>query len=347
LLVVIAIIGILVALLLPAVQAAREAARRMSCSNNLKQLALATHNYHDVNKCFPSLSQGTQAGTPPEAVSNYGVLSGVVVMLPYLEEQPLYDFFKSPQASPPYPAWGPVPWYGWNFAPHHEQPSVLLCPSDGGGKFRAGTPYDYQGDTNYNFCIGDSALTYADGGTNPRGVFGHYTFTSMGEISDGTSNTLLMSEMVISKVNDGRNPRGNYVHNSGQDHTTNPASTCLVYLGPDGLITTSAPDIGEIRGVNWCWGTTITSGFNTILGPNSICCKDNNSEWGNTAIVPPDSHHPSGVNAAMADGSVHFYTNTIDTGDRTAPSVNSGISPYGVWGAMGSKDGGESRATTL
>src|SRR5687767_8597039 len=87
LLVVIAIIGILVALLLPAVQAAREAARRMSCSNNLKQLGLACHNYHDVYGQFP-----------PNGLffSNWGISTGspFVKILPYMENQPMYDKFE-------------------------------------------------------------------------------------------------------------------------------------------------------------------------------------------------------------------------------------------------------------
>src|SRR5687767_6993146 len=87
LLVVIAIIGVLVALLLPAVQAAREASRRMQCSNNLKQIALALHNYHDVHKTFPPAYIPDADGKPMH--------SWRVLILPYIEQQPLftqYDF---------------------------------------------------------------------------------------------------------------------------------------------------------------------------------------------------------------------------------------------------------------
>lgn len=98
LLVVIAIIGILVALLLPAVQAAREAARRMQCQNNLKQLGLALHNYHDTYKRLPSLAQGTNQAAVPERDSNYGMLGGIVHMLPFVEQTPLYDQFGTAQA---------------------------------------------------------------------------------------------------------------------------------------------------------------------------------------------------------------------------------------------------------
>ncbi|MGQ9915698.1 MAG: DUF1559 family PulG-like putative transporter, partial [Thermogutta sp.] len=154
LLVVIAIIGILIALLLPAVQAAREAARRSQCTNNLKQIGLALHNYHDAHNVFPSLSQGTQTGN--EATCTRGGLSAFVMLLPYLEQTALYNQWASPQVSPAYNAWGPVPWYGWNFQPHHVQIPSILCPSDGAaGKIRDdGRPYWWQGDNSYVFCWG-------------------------------------------------------------------------------------------------------------------------------------------------------------------------------------------------
>ncbi len=349
LLVVIAIIGILVALLLPAVQAAREAARRMSCSNNLKQLTLALHNYHDVHKGFPCLSQGTNSAPVPERDSNYGMLSGIVTMLPFLEQTPLYDQFKAPQITPAvYPAWGPVPWYGWNFLPHHEQVPTLLCPSDGGGRFRGGIEYSWQGDTNYNFCVGDNANQGAAGANSPRGVFGQYSFTRMGEIGDGTSNTLAMSEMIlpttanVPPANLASLRDGLYVEvPGGGTDFSNPPSQCLAYLGPNKTILPSAPVIGDIRGTNWCWGGVTVSGFNTILPPNSIKCTNEGSEWGWAQVMPPDSRHPTGVNASLCDGSVRFITNTIEAGNPTLRCVTTGVSPYGVWGALGSKNGGE------
>src|SRR5512143_367601 len=89
LLVVIAIIGILIALLLPAVQAAREAARRSQCTNNLKQLGLALHNYHDTHQMFVYRKGGTTGGSATQ--SNQGRLSGFIPLLPYWEQRPMYD----------------------------------------------------------------------------------------------------------------------------------------------------------------------------------------------------------------------------------------------------------------
>jgi prepilin-type N-terminal cleavage/methylation domain-containing protein len=287
LLVVIAIIGILVALLLPAVQAAREAARRMSCTNQLKQLTLALHNYHDTYKAFPSLSQGTNSGDPPEAQCNYGMLSGVVSLLPFIEQAPLYEEFGT--ARDGYPAWGPVPWYGWNFQPHHAQVPTLLCPSDGGGKFRDGVEYSWQGDTNYMFCTGDHAAPGDKGQQTPRGIFGNYSFVSIGEINDGTSNTLALSETRLPQaanipVDTGASlTSGMYAAATGEDYQSNPA-LCLTHLGPNNTII-GGGEVGDIRGTNWCWGGVTPSGFNTILPPNSMKCTDTGSEWGAQKVI--------------------------------------------------------------
>ncbi len=166
----------------------------------------------------------------------------------------------------------------------------------------------------------------------------------MAAIKDGTSNTIAMSEHVVStQVN--RRTHGNYVQNvpiSGN----NPQAECLIYKGAGGMIANTAPEIGQIRGINYAWGAIQCSGFNTVLPPNSIGCTAGQSEWGEEAILPPDSYHPGGVNALIADGSTRFISETIDSGNVSAPEPSkqnppNGRSPYGVWGALGSKSGGE------
>ena len=125
LLVVIAIIGILVALLLPAVQAAREAARRMQCTNNLKQLGLAVHNYHDTYKRLPARAGGTQG---PTNLDNQGWLSGWIVLLPFYEQTPMYDRITAGDLANGIPPWGPPTgnaWAAWMY-----RPGVPMCPSD-------------------------------------------------------------------------------------------------------------------------------------------------------------------------------------------------------------------------
>ena len=344
LLVVIAIIGILIALLLPAVQAAREAARRSQCTNNLKQLGIALHNYHDTYKAFPPLGGGTGDGN--EATTNRLHLSGFAGLLPFMEQQALYDQVSSPQASPAYPAWGPVPWYGWNFYPFHANVTAFRCPSDGTKESGHYTPF---GNTNYNFCVGDqirdtvwwNKYGAAVGSQRPRGIFGRVSYLTMADIKDGTSNTIAMSEQVVSEDHDQQNSHGNYAESVG-GLNTNPIG-CLAYKGSGSTIT-GASSIGEIRGVAWCWGTMMGVGFNTVLPPNSIGCTSGTSEWGQENVFPPDSYHPGGVNAALADGSVRFFSETIDTGDLTADcptATGAKASPYGVWGALGSRVGGE------
>ena len=165
LLVVIAIIGVLVALLLPAVQAAREAARRTSCVNNLKNVALATINYHDQRGAFPTNEDHEGGG---EQVVNLdaltytwrnrdtsrvpkGGLDGggwIVRVLPYLEQQPLYDRFDIPDHGLN-GDWNVRARHGMNYtedptfrAAVETQPAVLVCPSDEFGGLRQGQwPY--------------------------------------------------------------------------------------------------------------------------------------------------------------------------------------------------------------
>jgi len=259
----------------------------------------------------------------------------------------LYDQLTAPQANPVFPAWGPVPWGRPNGAyyPMEAEIGTLLCPSDGAGMANVG-PYASQGNTSYNFNTGDRINTGGRGNTRPpgpRGIFGGDSFVNIAEIKDGTSNTIAMSEHVISTDWDQYKIHGYYVENAGDGSLrVNPAS-CLAYKGPGNTISTSAPGIGEIRGVVWGWGSVVCSGFTTVLPPNSIGCKGTYNEWGADHIMPPDSFHPGGVNSLFADGSQHFISETIDTGDLSAPEVTAGISPYGVWGAIGSKFGGETR----
>ncbi|HQU44831.1 MAG TPA: DUF1559 domain-containing protein, partial [Pirellulales bacterium] len=136
LLVVIAIIGILIALLLPAVQAAREAARRAQCNNNLKQIALSVHNYYDAIRALPPLASGTN--TSP--LNDGQRLGPRVMLLPYVEQQALWDIIRSggngpvynynfPITNTSYPPMGHVAWDS-NYRPWRETIPVYLCPSE-------------------------------------------------------------------------------------------------------------------------------------------------------------------------------------------------------------------------
>jgi prepilin-type N-terminal cleavage/methylation domain-containing protein len=345
LLVVIAIIGILIALLLPAVQAAREAARRGQCTNNQKQFALAVHNYVDSFQVFPAKRQGPQHGTCGDSNKNFG--TGWMRLLPYYEQEALYDQWSTAGTfgGTAFAAYGPCPWGTWddNYTPYKQQVDTLMCPSDS----RIWTKgANAEARTNYMFCVGDSIASGGVVGNNDsgetRGVFGNIrveiTFAS---IRDGTSNTLMLSERLwgpwadrfLVEIGTAR---------AGSGVVGNP-SVCLTLIDPNDprrLVGGSNPAAWAGR---WCHGSTSHVGFNTVLPPNSVSCGDDNNDNRTSGVFPPFSYHPGGVVTAKADGSVTFVSETIDSGNPTLPQVTSGASPYGVWGAMGTKAGGETQ----
>ena len=317
LLVVIAIIGILIALLLPAVQAAREAARRSQCSNNLKQLGLALHNYHDTFKAFPYRIGGGTASNAFNA-NNEGRLSGFVPLLAFLEQTAMAEQIGS---DPPY-----VWWTG--FAPWTTQISNLLCPSDPPTK-----DITTIGQNNYAFSTGDQ-YTNLHWNTNRtrhplRGLFGPDSAINMSEILDGTSNTIAMSEVV-------RAPIGNVFGANTSANTTNPINCRASFV--NGAYTTTLTSRDRSLGTRWCDGRAGYTAFNTVLPPNGPVCNGETT----SGLLTAGSRHPGGVNAVLADGSVRFISETIDTGDLSAAQPLGGQSPYGVWGKLGSKAGNES-----
>jgi prepilin-type N-terminal cleavage/methylation domain-containing protein/prepilin-type processing-associated H-X9-DG protein len=322
LLVVIAIIGILIALLLPAVQAAREAARRAQCTNQLKQLGLALHNYHDTYKCFVPRKQGPSTSS--------GRLAGFVGLLPPLEQGPMYDQIKAGDAT--HPQWGPTPWSGWT--PWNNAPKTLVCPSAGNE--------DLSYAVNYAFSVGDTITNNRDA-TTVRGLFGSRNGVRMAEISDGTSNTVAMSEHLITNFDLGS--RGTVLIKEGtatgySGLAANPGQ-CLA--ATNGKVYANPGSVKGRTGWRWTDGQVEKIGFTTVLPPNAPSCIDggNTNGDGQNTIMSPNSMHPGGVNALRADGSVSFVSETIDTGNLAAASVAGGPSPYGVWGALGSKNGGE------
>jgi prepilin-type N-terminal cleavage/methylation domain-containing protein/prepilin-type processing-associated H-X9-DG protein len=353
LLVVIAIIGVLVALLLPAVQAAREAARRSQCANNLKQLGLGLHNYHDTYKTFPPMAGGTTnpdtSWDPGSWYSNGERHSTFFFILPFMEQKPLYDQI---QAGRPEGSMGQIRPQG----PHSLRAYSLyrvkipgyLCPSD--------TTADRGGwDTataaiSYGVNCGDSSIGL-DGTWNPsivgaqlnRGVFGFRMGTTMADVRDGTSNTLAFSENTTYSPSAHGKVHGHYVMISAGSFRATP-NVCMQARGPNGTLIGSLPPSHHRDGEAWTSGYPMISGFTTILPPNAPSCANAQGEW-QEGIFSPDSYHPGGVNGAMCDGSVRFFSETINAGNLAAPMprmTSNGVSPYGVWGALGTKASGES-----
>jgi prepilin-type N-terminal cleavage/methylation domain-containing protein/prepilin-type processing-associated H-X9-DG protein len=351
LLVVIAIIAVLVALLLPAVQQAREAARRSQCKNNLKQLGLALHNYHDAYGCFPFECGGTT--DPPGASghlnqgNNWSRLSGVVVLLPYIDQAPLWNQIAGGgQPGGPingkYPPMGPEPWDWTGYQPWYVQVPLLRCPSD---RFAGGSGEPH-GKSNYAFCMGDM-VTNSDGNlewwaAEPRGMFYYHSKLSVTDCKDGTSNTLAMGEHALSQ--DNTTIFGNAIM-SISGIAQNPSLCAAKAINKQYI---PGQNVQDYIGNPWTDGGVVHTGFMTILPPNSPSCVTSN--WDSDAgLISASSRHPGGIHVLMTDGGVRFISENINAGNPQAPDVGVGRgtgsvgtrSPYGVWGGLGTRNGGE------
>jgi len=319
LLVVIAIIAVLIGLLLPAVQSAREAARRIQCVNNLKQLGLAMHNYHDGNNSFP------QGGYYNPASSIVGdspwMHSFLIGLLPYFESGNIYNAFNSS-----------LRYYSStnaNITVHGAKLSALVCPSDpttlgGNGTYRGsastGYPVSYTaGLTNYFGISGPwpNPPRGVSGGASPTGsgppVAGNpspdanwaaelanalgviyvQSNVSLSGITDGTSNTMMIGEGIYGRLKPGD-------QNCFRWYTAgNYGDTIITTMYPLNADKT-LPDFSD---------PTLTNG---------------STVWINSAA----SNHPGGANFAFADGSVKFIKNTISTWAYT--NTGSAIKPSNV-----------------
>jgi len=374
LLVVIAIIGVLVGLLLPAVQAAREAARRMQCGNNVKQIGLGLHNYHSAYQMFPMQMGGSDRPDSGNVTrgGNRLYLSFTVGILPFIEQQPLWEEISNPSnVNGNWPAMGPCPWVT-AYRPWTTQVNTYRCPSDPAVSIGLGY-------TNYAACLGDAANTVHNGGRSEispgfyhnqatgrsnlgwltqrstatqRGAFTARHFTRFRDILDGTSNTILAGEIVCTQRQ--RSVVGNVARvggsfSGGSPHT--PAD-----CNGDGALTTRDPArpnflLGNIRGrgTRWADGRLTYSAFQTILPPNGVSCTTNNDN--SEGYFSAGSRHQGGCHVLMTDGAVRFVTESIEAGNQNQAPVQTrgpwppagSPSPYGLWGALGTRASGETQ----
>jgi prepilin-type N-terminal cleavage/methylation domain-containing protein len=253
LLVVIAIIAVLIGLLLPAVQKVREAAARSKCQNNLKQLGLGLHNFHDANGAFPA---ARTTKSPKQSWTPY--------VFPYIEQTALYQQYDLTQ--------------DWNIASNRDQKtgilltqiSVFMCPSSPDRGATIFGPLDYPATQD---VTAGKYITLLVTDKNGVGVLGKDTRRKLADITDGTSNTLLLAEDA------GRDPvwqMGQMVPNSTSAGSWGNVGNQVVLIGFDPTTRTQP-------------------------GPCGINCNNDNEIY---------SFHSGGANVVCADGSVHFLAAT-------------------------------------
>jgi len=329
LLVVIAIIGTLIGLLLPAMQQARESARRVSCVNNLKQLALGVSAFESQNGWFPC--NGGNGPVPKAPPDNRSYWSFLYEILPFIDALPIRDQLMPFENGSVF-GHGPM---------RTVQLSLLRCPSE--------TLFSPDGEsqgepTNYRCSVGDFFYGW-DGSDqwrgNCRGPFGYGPkWSNAAKVRDGLSNTVLLGEAcVFPNGNASPDPRSGVLTVSGLAPDAQPITCLQGALAPAWI-----SSILGGPGTRWLDARCVS--FGTILPPNTPTC----SGWASSV----SSFHPFGAFVAMCDGSVRFIEDSINTGDLTKRLVTSpATDPYfvrkysgpcrweGVWGQMGSQRGQE------
>ena len=291
LLVVIAIIGILVGLLLPAVQATREAARRMQCSNNLKQLALASHTYHDSYRSFP-----LPAGSSLEGYSVQAKL------LPYVEQMNVQDSldFRRPllQGRPWAPTVDPE-----MAAIVGTRISVFECPSDSGDAYFEANGTRWAGG-NYMANAGPGVdFSYCSRSDN-RGLFWRGSSIGFRDIRDGTTNTILLAETLFG---DPRTDTVDLFDAQTQTKRVSGGGPCSV--SADELAARSATRYEGRRAGQWVRNITYHTFINGFYPPNSP--RPDVAHHGES-LMGARSRHPGGAHIALADGSVRLVSESVD-----------------------------------
>jgi len=327
LLVVIAIIAVLVALLLPAVQQAREAARRTSCVNNMKQIGIALHNYHEAHGTFPP--NMTPGGTAYRySAGNWGILAHLNA---YLDQTAIYKLMN--MDAPTYAATSP-----YNIADANNAKAaamvvpVFLCPSDISRPVSSGYGVTNIGPTNYCGNMGTGLKTegmtnYHGSPYNADGVFFADSRVRIGDITDGASNTAAISESLL----------GDGTENF--TGTTAPSKNSYAYIGLANSMSDAAcaaPPQWNVqlrRGFAWYSGEIRCASYNHYYPPNAAQwdCVSNAMALGYTGIgwKAARSNHVGGVNLVLCDGATRFVSENIDRETWRAVSTRAGAERLG------------------
>jgi len=319
LLVVIAIIGILIALLLPAVQAAREAARRINCATNLHNLALAALNYESAQGAFPL---GRMIKVNATSGTDWHRWSEFARMLPYTEETHIasrIDFSEDMSSAS-----------SGASVVRDLQPHILLCPSDYNRLNDAGHQVTW-GRINYKGTAGNSPGDWDASSRieNSNGIFKANCLTRVSDVTDGVSQTAMISEAVIGDGDDSKvDIPGDWFGISVSNKTLPVVYQLCLSANPASCGQHSR------SGRTWIYASFVCTRYNHIMPPNKRSCVcgggggsiDQSAVNNNGGATTVSSRHPGGVNLVTADGATHFIDDGID---------------LQIWWAMGSIDGGE------
>ncbi len=329
LLTVVGIISIVIAFSLPAVQSARESARRARCQGNLRQIGLAIESYHGMNNCYPigvTTSKGRSVKQGSAPITYYGFFSIHTRLLPLIEQVPLFNSINFEAGASPLVTIGYPPANATEIAVAEANATVIttsislfLCPSDGGGMF-------LDGGVNYRGNIGvggypNKTFLHPDSG---NGIFQETVVTRQSQVSDGLSHTVAVSERLRgSGAHPLRANRDYWLIRTGVYGTADDAlNSCRIaarpYFDEDGF---------ALAGDRWFWEGLDRTFYTHAQAPNGTIpdCLQGALKTP-PGVTTARSHHFGGVNALMGDGSTRFVGETISRS---------------VWRGLGTRDGGE------
>ena len=340
LLVVIAIIGILIGMLLPAVQSVREAARRTQCANKQRQLGLAVLNYESAHQLFPVNQVG--AGES-DGMGGFGpgYYSWLVPLLPFVEQNNLYSMFNLKinngdgdgfRMSDTHP----------NAVAASTSVDLFLCPSGIGSGSDNSLVLGSASPASSNYVANSGWPSYATGFDGERAVPGQFngvipfehpsrdipwhgnSRSTFSQISDGSSNTALISERLI-QIGNTIDEIDNYDPRLLSRHARERTET-LAWINDEVLRSHRDVFQSVFTGRSWSSGYALTApAYEHVTGPNSFLGHFNTSETEGDVIASAGSRHPGGVNVVYVDGSTHFISDGVN---------------LEVWWALGARNDG-------